>query len=567
MKWIILILALLPLTAEATLKLDPPAELLTRASQGRIQCRQVVLDVLESLPEMRERSVFEPYFNILEDLDKVAQRLKLAEIYPGAIENLGARMAAHGARWLQLSMDEKKQVLRHHGWMSPETALSYQAQIELEAKELNKLDLLKKLALTVEELVPLADRRWPERRDIRLGYRRILSEAAGRILRDTSLSETEQLAWIGRISDPGAIGTLLGELMKELLRLTPETKEQMGFISRQLIVIHERLARDPVLSPEWILGSVGDTTVELIIRSLAFERQITELPDLLKLLQLRHLQGLAQQWMGIRRLPSSAYAPHYLDLAKIMLEALRASPLRRESDDFSDFFKRIGAPILVKDEKMEGTYALTSPNGKKWRFSLAFAHQSLVYAALADVDGFVFKPFFNVSYDGETESFLASQREPDIDPTQNYTLRFRILKNGEIEVRDLLADPKQQHLRGRKIETYDDYFSDTSITDVQASGTYEGIVRFGTEYAERMTLVVTTFQFYSLARLSGPNGVSLELNIGSPGNDGNLYLTTGKLQTTWVQIRGQLRNGVFRGHSIKGGKGRSPTFEMRKISD
>lgn len=570
MKPMILFLSLfLPLAAHAELKLAPPKDLLAKAAKGRIQCREVILDITQNLPEMRDRKTFEPYFGILEPLQEIATRTKLDEIYPGAVRTLGWRMAAIGTRWFSITRDTSDTIFRAHGWMAEETVVSFQVNIDLELAETTDGKLLRNAVLSIERLMSWAETRWSERGEIRLTYRRLVSDAAAKILREPNLSETEQLQWLGKIVVPGSLGTYLENLQAELFTVTKENSAKLDFVGARLLVIHQRLSQaDSSLAPGWLLGQLGELAVELLLRHVSFERNIPELARLLAMLQPRHLQALSQQWATETRLPSDAYATAFLSYSQLLVDALRRNALNREANELTVTLQKIAAALQARQGGIEGTYALTGEDGKTWRFSIVFARENLLYAALADSSGVVFKPYFNVTYDGSSESFLASQREQDIDPGQNHMVRFKVMRDGKIELRDLFARPGSQRMVGAKVETYVDFMKMQSPEPQVIPGTYQGVVRFGGGFSKRMTLVVALFQGYSMARLSDGESLVIDLNIGSRGDNGVLYLTTGKLErTTWIQLRGFVKNGVYRAQTIKGGQGASPEFEMRRISD
>jgi len=145
-------------------------------------------------------------------------------------------------------------------------------------------------------------------------------------------------------------------------------------------------------------------------------------------------------------------------------------------------------------------------------------------------------------------------------------VKFKVSNDGSIELRDLANDAL---LKGKKIESYPNFFKEGKADPVSsAAGRYEGMMYIGKDFAKKMTLTVTSFNGYTVAGMTDDNvTITFELNVGTAGTDSVLYLTTGNTgRPNWVQLRGLLKNGEFRGRTIIGGRGLSARdFVLKKI--
>jgi hypothetical protein len=319
--------------------------------------------------------------------------------------------------------------------------------------------------------------------------------------------------------------------------------------------------------PFYIQSMLGEVSVELIMRMTKYEEAFAEgEADLaLGLLQNRYLQALGAQWVSRAKIPSGQYAPTYFSVARKLAAALYNAGFATESNQLNSHIGNVAAPIMGRQMDIEGTYLVTDVKGKQWKFSVALVRENYYFAALCDVMGAVHKPLLYVEYDFETGGFVASAREKDSDPEPIWTVRFKV-DGKKIEIVDPWSEVDRQPLKGEKIESYPDIFKNTPPEATKPAGRYEGVVTFGNNTKLKMTLIVTAFNGYTLARLTNKD-VDLDLNVGTAGTNGVLYLTTGVKRATWTQMRGVLKNGEYRGVVIIGGREMTKEFVMKKVSE
>src|SRR5437868_1426825 len=94
-KLLLVLCAVLPSFAFANLHLATPNDLLVKAAIDRTSLRDVILDIEQNIPEMRDPATFESYFFILDQLAAQAQRLGLDQYYPNAVQSLGLHMVSN----------------------------------------------------------------------------------------------------------------------------------------------------------------------------------------------------------------------------------------------------------------------------------------------------------------------------------------------------------------------------------------------------------------------------------------------------------------------------------------
>ncbi len=569
-------------SARADLHIDSPSALLAKAETGKIACREVVLDLLANIPEMRDPALFDSYFRILDALNQIAVKVDLDSIYPDAIKNLGTEMGAGGIRWLSISKDQEEKILYYHKWMGLDVAYTFYSSAEVTARSITDSQELHQTALNIEALLAALPKIYPDKLDIVQNYRRTISELAARVLTQKDLSEEDALFWLGKISVTSGYSLAVDSLQADVLALTRKNFGDINRIAKRSLVLALRMRANPSETPIYLQNQVGDLLVSLVLHKMDFNVPYAkgEFENFLDLLNARGLQALAQQWAAADRIPSGEYVDIYRGLTKLLLVALNQSQLDHEAYELAQFEERMLAPIIAKAKKIEGTYTLKDLSGKEWIFNVVLARQSVLFVSLMRADKFARKGFFEVGYSVEEETFVASTSDATTILGSNLLIKFRPLGNGEIEVREPMGMGRpggEQVLRGKKVEEYPDFFLKPNEQLINPDGIYKGLIPYGKDSSLEMSLVVTSFRGYTMGRLADKNGaLYLDLNIGTRGTDGVLYLTTGKLgmgygrlgNGTWLQLRGIVTKDEFRGLVVNGGAGITKReFVLKKVSN
>lgn len=561
----LLLWPLLVVTAHAELHLEPPEALLKRAQISRAEAREVILDLQQNISEFVDPKTFDSYLYILDDLQKIADEKGVNEIYPNAVRTLGQQMVANGIRWLTAGRDPIERILYYHKWMNAEIAASFLSNVELEEKTLSPEESLQ-FAKNLETLIPYIDATFPHASALRLGYRTVLSERAARVLGRQDLTEEERLFWLSKLYNAAGFSSALNLIQDDVLHLTPENKARLHVYVHRYLTLAKRLLGDSQNQPFWLVNLNGDTAQIIVMRGVFLLEPFSneEFKALLGSMQANDLQTLTQTW--VTRLPKDeGYLNDYLRLTNMLVEELRARELTKEANEAFRFYTKIAAPTRAKDKILEGTYLLKDQSGKEWVLTAAFARGTEVFIGLADKMGFVNKSFFFLSYVEAEDAFIASERERTEDPYRNWAIKFKMKKDGTIEVRDLSARPGEDILKGKKTESFPNYFTESSTDPVNPGGRYEGIIG-----GKKMVLTVTAYTGATTAQMSDADNVlSIDLNVGTFGTDRVLYLTTGNTgRTAWLQLRGVVTKKEYRGTMIKGGKGIvAKEFVLKKVSE
>jgi hypothetical protein len=337
---------------------------------------------------------------------------------------------------------------------------------------------------------------------------------------------------------------------------------------QRLLTVGNRLMFDAQNQPFWLINSLGEVAEQVVLRAIFLEEMLpqSEFEGLLHLMQAGQLQALSQNWVA--HSPAETFLTNYLRLTEFFVRELKKQGLEKELTETVRFQAKIAAPLKARELNLEGTWLLSGRDKQKWVLTIAFARGTDVFLCLADSGGFVNKSFFSLAYSPDDVSFVASERERTDDPSRNRALKFKLLADGSLELRDLASDAL---LKGQKTQSYPNYFEDSNPSaPTSPSGKYVGTVYMGDGFVKKMTLTVSAFKGYTVASMVGDSTqISFDFNIGTAGTDGVLYLSTGSQErANYSQLRGLLKNGEFRGRAIVGGKGISDKeFLLKKVNE
>lgn len=555
--------------AQAALNLAPPQDLLKKAAQDRRQLREVLLDMQQNIPEMRDPKTFDSYFFILADLQKLADKLQLNAIFPKAVEATGLKMVAHGIRWLDVSQRPLSDALYYQSYADADVMSRFLAELELQVRNLrNSQARLKVVAINLEGMLPAAEKQFEERRDVRISMRQILSSIAIKFLKTEQLTNDEAAFWISKISLPTAYSEYIEALNESVLDTLPKDAAGLSLLSKRLRELGKKIVAETYPLPTYVSAGWGDTSVELVLRSIQGERKFEtgEFEGLVELMRSRQLQGLAGQWLSVERLPTTSYSAHYLQLSNVLIARLRAVGLSKEAADVSLHISRMAAPIQATKSQIEGLYTLKSNDGSKFNFVIIRARPNLVYASLEDADGYVTLGFFNVTFDTQRGKFIASQREPDLDATANPTVSFTITPAGEMELEAPIASTGWRQMKGKRTSTFTNFLDDESSTSNPTEGEWEGEMSFRGQEPWKVRLVISKFGLYSIGRLTSAGGLAIDFQTGTAGDLGVVYLTTGRLgHTGWVHLRAVRRGDYLEGLTISASGVTVPYFKLKKV--
>lgn len=554
--------------ANAELKLESPDVLLQKASVDLSGLRDVILDLEFNIQEIRDPITFDKYFYIVDDLLQVGIQHQIDLMYPNAVQNLGLHMVAHGMRWIDATKDNPEKMLYYVQWMESDTLARFLALIEFQIHGVKDPARLTMLAKNIEAIIPVTDKKGETLPYVVLGFRRLVSDAAVAMLKTQEMSLEESKRWIGKIRLSSSLAEYVDFLNQKIFSVNSTNKDLSHSYLYFLTLLNQQINNMSETAPNWLISSIGDSTTEIIIRMIRFEEKLTlnELSPALEYLKPRQIQNLMMLWMAIEKMPTQSYMANYMEIAKYIHQFALNLEMSKEADDFQKWLARNAASLIVNLEKIEGLYQLKNNKNEVWLFSIANAKENLIVAALTDEAKGITKPFYNVTYDLLNDRFLASSREPDSDYSSNPTIEFRINKDGEITLKDLVARSASSVFTGHRTQEYFDIWSMQERYAPIEDGVFEGLITMTSGQKVNAMLSITRFNNYSLGKLE-MDDLTIDLTVGSKGQDGVIILTSGRyVDRSWIQIRGYLENNELKFAMIFGTKGQAPglmTFKRK----
>lgn len=554
--------------ANAELKLESPDVLLQKASVDLSGLRDVILDLEFNIQEIRDPITFDKYFYIVDDLLQVGIQHQIDLMYPNAVQNLGLHMVAHGMRWIDATKDNPEKMLYYVQWMESDTLARFLALIEFQIHGVKDPARLTMLAKNIEAIIPVTDKKGETLPYVVLGFRRLVSDAAVAMLKTQEMSLEESNRWISKIRLSSSLAEYMDFLNQKIFSVNSSNKGLSHSYLYFLTLLNKQVNNMSETAPNWLVSSIGDSTTEIIIRMIRFEEKLTlnELSPALEYLKPRQIQNLMMLWMAIEKMPTQSYMANYMEIAKYIHQFALNLEMSKEADDFQKWLARNAASLIVNLEKIEGLYQLKNNKNEVWLFSIANAKENLIVAALTDEAKGITKPFYNVTYDLLNDRFLASSREPDSDYSSNPTIEFRINKDGEITLKDLVARSASSVFTGHRTQEYFDIWSMQERYAPIEDGVFEGLITMPSGQKVNAMLSITRFNNYSLGKLE-MDDLTIDLTVGSKGQDGVIILTSGRyVDRSWIQIRGYLENNELKFAMIFGTKGQAPglmTFKRK----
>lgn len=563
----IAIALLLPVWAMAAINLPEPAELMQKAKQNRIALREVMLDIEMNLSEMRDQPTFEKYFYMLDDLSALSVSLKLDEIYPKMTERLGLKMTGVGMRWLDVTKDSTEKIQYYIKWMDANTLSRFLDNLSYQISFVKDQAKLAVMAKNIEASLPLIDARSENQVHILLGYRRLITDVAILILRNKNLPAHEVTFWIGKLMMPASVSEYLEILNQDIYALNAENKDNSHEYLHRLLLLNAQVESFKDTAPGWLTNAVGDAVVELLLRAVRLEVVLNQqqFSQALSTLKIRSTLNLIQQWTVQEKVPTQVYADHYLNYSTAIVAHARKIGMTKDADEMSKWLARAAVPVMAKKLNLQGNYQLTNELGEKWFFTISYARENMLVAAIGSDSGVIFKTFYNITYSGEIASFVASEREPDSDDQMNPPIKFMVNDKGQIKLIDPYIRIGSQVFTGHKVQSFPDMWETFQGPGGEVDGTYEGTLHLASG-PMRVKVIVTSFGGYTLGRLDSAEGLTIEFNIGTKGTDGVLILTSGRNSKggTWFQLRGHLTPEGLNAHVVIGGKSQSPKVSFLK---
>lgn len=558
-----------PAISLAALNLPEPTALLNKAATSRTALLDSILAIEFNIPEMRDPATFDKYFMLMDDLKTMAQGSGLEEYYPDVVEKLALNMVSNGMRWLDVTKTDTAKLAFYIKWMDADSLARLLGLVEYQLTTEKNPAALKTMAGNLESVLWLIDQKAAKLPYVQFGFRRLMSDAAVNILKTENFTNQEFDFWVSKLKVSSAVSEYLDYLNLGVYGLDAKNISYSHIYLYRLTMMLQQTGNMAEVAPNWLLNAIADSASEVILRMVRAEENFVfgEFTFALEQLKTRHLQSLAVQWMSAEKLPSQKYIAHYLDLSAKLNDRLLAVGLRKESGELQKWLAKAAAPMMAAQMDIEGHYELYNKKGDLWYLTLAVAKENTLIAALGTKNGELYKTFFNVVYNLKTKTFVASEREPDSDEEQNPPIEFSV-SEGKLTLFDPFMRSEFKTFVGSRIQVFADVMKAAKIAAPSLHGTYAGPIVLPNGKQIEGRLIVTSFNGYTLGRLD-TSSFSIELNVGSEGDNGVVILTSGrKYGASWFQVRGVAKDGGLYTCVIVGGQGQAPACTLlKKVED
>lgn len=564
-KTLVLWTLLIPAFANAALNLPEPDALLKRAAQDRSELLNVIIDLEFNIPEMRDPKVFDSYFAKMDALKELAVSSGLEEFYPQAVDKLALNMVANGMRWLDMTKESPQKIAYYLKWMNGDTLARFLGLVEYQISTNQDPVLLRRLSDNIELNMSLIVEKTLDLPYVQMGFKRLMSDAAVNLLKDESLSKSDLVFWISKIQMSSSFSEYLDYLNQQVYSIDEDNiRITHNFIYR-FTLLSKQLSQMSEAAPNWLANSIGDSLVEITLRMIRFEEDFAagEFESTLQLLGSRHLQGFSQQWMTQEKIPTQEYILQYLKASDLLVTRLQEKNMKKETTDFQKWMTRTAAPVMARKLDIEGQYQLKNSIGQIFYFTVALTKENSMVVALTNKNQSYYRTYFNVTYNLKKEAFVASQRDVDTAGTQNSPIEFTVT-NGKMVVYDAFIRNEFQIMEGPRKQKFSNVWGKANKNAPMVDGAYEGTMALPTGTKMDVSLKITTFNGYSIGRIDSKL-ISVELNIGTDGDNGVLIMTSGNVDRgSWFQLRGNVTTDGFTGNVIIGGRGQGETFFLKK---
>ena len=538
--------------------LGRPETLLAEAKLGRKQLLEVLLRLKDNVKELRDQPSFDAFFALLGPLDVLAKEYSLEAIYPNAVKEVGKSLVMHGNRWLRISTDSESKILSYQKWADLTVALTFQWQVLEELNKINDDKLFKKAFTNLLSLQSWAKATYPNDLNLYPTYENTISVVSFKALMKTSvINKEEWVFWIKRLSSQEAVQSYLAFLNEKILMENFEKEELSLWFSlaetlgNQLNTI-ERLSNSEK-------NNYGSFISDLTAKAINDEVVINEnsFKSIINLLNVTSLRGLIYIWVNPSKTPSDAYSLKLLSLTRTL--HIRTKELKQNSFSLAldKFISSNLGPVITSPNGIEGHYNLKGRDGSQWFFTIIRETESRIIAALCDSAGSSCYSFYNITYNLDNHVFFASENVPSDDSSQNASAQIIFGTDNSISIDLPSAYKLSGRFTGKKSQSYENVMNLKNEKAEGIQGRFKGTIEIK-GVTEAYNLIITNFGEYSIGRLdSEDNSIQVELNKGTNGKDGFVYLTSGRTaKGTWFHLRlKQVGSETLVGDAIVGGTG------------
>jgi|GEM_PF-2178931 len=559
-----------PTVTNETQPLNPglasPSVLLENAKKGRIELRDVIFRISQNLSEFSELDQLTPYAKLIPEFRALSLKFKLEEIFPKMMEKFEESVHAASIKWLDPRSLSSELILFYSDFASFVSALRWLDTVEADLHLEKDNVKLKTTVLNLTKTKQFFSKRFTQKKDIDVALNRIISDIASKRLTKLSLTSDEVDFWLSYLQSASGFETYLNITNESVYSLKTEDTLIVELLLKRAHILNEHVKLRNDELPQFITRSIQEQIVEILIRSLTKEITISEqrIHESINNLSMAKMKSLAEQIASITKAPSPNFALQFESIVFELIKKLESHNMTSEVRVLTLYAQRTIAPIKINSATSEGIYNLKNSSGKIYKFTLIIARDQLAIASLTHPDGFIDRSFFHVSYDINTKSFVASNREPDQDPSQNDTITFSIENDGSITLKDLNTIPTQI-LKGKKATQFDD-IKEAPLLRGTLSGIYSGTVYFNNSPTPSELLITEsnntiTGQIRLFVKLDDGRTVvnRIDYLIGSTPESSIVKLTSGRLNSgTFNHLRLSYQDNQLTGFMLVGARNLKP---------
>ena len=550
--------------AARAVQLRSPQELLSRAAQNRIELRQVIFDLKKNLSEFVDLEQLTSYAALVEDLQPFAVELKLDEIYPNALEDLGAGFFAQAIKWLDPRSVPENIILFYFQWATFDYAFRFSELVEFLINQPFDPSKRYQILKTVQQLQIASQNQFSAQPQLAMSFQRIVSDRAARALIEEGAASEQ--SWLSMIQTASGFSILIDWLQAQVLDFDQDEPIDLASHLKLALNISQQINNSHFSLPEYLRASINLVKIDILMASLEFEVPLAEelLSETIDGLNSAELRGLGQNLSAREKIPSQNYFETFFLIYNLTLKHLHEARLFETERWLNLQLQRLAAPRMLSSQQGEGHYQLFEPGENKptWLFTLIKATDDRVYATLASQSGQVFKSFFYIGFDTRLKQFLASEREPDIDSRPNPSIRFFWDEQQRLQVIDQFGAQGFLHLSGNKVQEFSIYKPIENPPQFVPTR-FEGTIEFLSGEKRSVALVIHQVNQQLLGRLTIMNARGqaqnfIEYQFGKLVSDQLVSLTSGLLLSRNLNhLRGRLEANQFRGVLIVGGRGQT----------
>lgn len=544
--------------------LESPQELLNTASKSSSDLINAVLRLKDNIKQLRTPDEFNKYFHLLDDFSLLSTKFNLALVYPDLVSSLGTSMVLHGVRWFHVANTPTSLLESYLKWSNAMVANKILSFCETQVPELNNNE--RAAQNNLQTLESWSSNNLQDQVYITHGFQRVLTDLSLKVLKTTKLSNHSELSyWLESINSENGLQEYIyflnTKLLNEGVKDQSEQWQNHVFLVGEISNKNKQLRQSTQVNYGVLVADLYTKVIESqkTINTETFKQQI-------QILQPVSIKGLVYRWIGAKNLNDN-YKQQLVVPSTLLKQQLKKLGLKDSLKELNRFIAEVLVPSIITDTPIEGTYALKDKDGNRWNLTMVKESEKRLIASISNEAQSVGLSYFYVEYDFETQTYKAMESYPDNNDYKTPAVSINFQPDSSVVVKLPPSLSLNHMLIGEKFESYLKPNSNKS-SHKKIIGDYTGTLQLKSGRIQKYKLSIMTFEDSTYAYLSTDSGnIKINFNKGSLGDNGFIYLTTGKnLRGTWTHLRLQQdSNEELSGEMISGGVGVIGRFLLKKV--